>query len=136
MRISTKYIVHIYYLEILELGIFFPFTDTWLDLRAVSWNQVQVLFSLKACKSREEDKWRTYGDRNVTKTKGFFFSWWYAWFKMFQNKNASWWMGMFHIFNTEIKPPRRSIYITRKCDCLVVQHLNIYEVYSFHMAFP
>ena len=32
-----------------------------------------MLFSLKACKSREEDKWRTYGDRNVTKTKGFFF---------------------------------------------------------------
>lgn len=27
-------------------------------------------------------------------------------------------------------------FITKKCDCLVVRCLNIYEVYSSHVAFP
>lgn len=42
---------------------------TWFDSSAASWIQVQELISIKARTSGEEGKWRTYGNRNVTKTE-------------------------------------------------------------------
>lgn len=46
--------------------------------------------------------------KKVTKTKVLFDD--MHGFKWFQNENASQWVGMFCVFHTKIKPPRRSIY--------------------------
>lgn len=67
-----------------------------------------MLISSRACKSGEDGKWRTYGSRNVTKTKVLFGD--MHGLKSFILRMQAGGWGMFHISHTEIKLPRRSIY--------------------------